>query len=153
MCFSYVPAGGRTSPRATAPSLDGKPYLTCNNNAATDRWDGNGILELPVADEAQYAVFGGLADGRLTSLGGFADNIGALGVQLAPGVVLERFGAGVCLDPPPLKVRGDVGVGLLKGKLRVNGRFIYTDPFEAARGRSRPAATPPSRTRRSASGS
>ena len=130
VCFSYVPAGGRNVAPCAAPSLDGKPYLTCNNSATTDRWDGNGILELPVADQVRYSVFGGLADGRLSSLGGFADNIGALGVQLAPGVDLDRFGAGVCLDPPPFKVRGDVGVGLLKGKLRVNGRFIYTDPFE-----------------------
>ena len=129
VCFSYVPAGGRNVAPCDPPSLDGKPYLTCNNAATTDRWDGNGILELPVADKIQYSVFGGLADGRLASLGGFADNIGALGVKLAPGVDLERLGAGVCLEPPPLKVRGDVGVGLLKGKLRVNGRFTYTDPF------------------------
>ena len=129
VCFSYVPAGGRNVAPCAAPSLDDQPYLTCNNNAGTDRWDGNGILELPVADKIQYSVFGGLADGRLTSLGGFADNIGAIGLKLAPGVDLERFGAGVCLGDP-LKVRGDVGVGLLKGKLRVNGRFTYTDPFE-----------------------
>ena len=71
VCFSYVPAGGRNVAPCDPPSLDGKPYLTCNNNATTDRWDGNGILELPVADKVQYSVFGGLADGRLTSFGGF----------------------------------------------------------------------------------
>lgn len=127
-CFSYVPAGGSAVSPCDPPTLDGEPYLTCNNEGGTDRWDGNAILELPV-DNLQYAAFGGFADGRLAKLGGFADNIGAVGLQLAPGVEVERLGAGVCLDPPPLKVRGDVGVGLLKGKLRVNGRFIYTDPF------------------------
>lgn len=128
-CFSYVPVGGRVVAPCDPPSLDGSPYLKCNDDVNTDRWDGNAVLELPVADKVRYAAFGGFADGRLTKLGGFADNIGALGVQLAPGVDLERFGAGVCLNPPPLKLRGDVGVGLLKGKLRVNGRFIYTDPY------------------------
>jgi hypothetical protein len=130
VCFSYVPSGGTNVAPCEKPSLDGEPYLTCQDSSATtDRWDGNGVLELPVDDKLQYSVFGGLADGRLTSLGGFADNIGALGLKLAPGVDIERLGGGVCLEPPPLKVRGDLGVGLLTGKLRVDGRFVYTDPY------------------------
>lgn len=126
-CFSYVPAGGQVVAPCDAPSLDGEPYITCNDDTNTDRWDVNGILELPGAG-VRYAVFGGLADGRLTRLGGFADNIAIIGVQLAPGVLLNRLGAGVCLSPPPLKVRGDVGVEALDGRLRVDGRFTYTDP-------------------------
>lgn len=126
-CFSYVPAGGEVTP-CDAPSLDGEPYITCESDGTTDRWNGNAVLELPIDARTQYAAFGGLADGQLANLGGFGDNLAPLGVQLAPGVTLNRLGFGVCLSPPPLKLRGDVGVEALDGKLVVNGRFLYTDP-------------------------
>jgi hypothetical protein len=125
-CFSYVPAGGTAVSPCAAPSLDGKPYVVCADNTNTNRWDGNAILELPVDGAPQYAAFGGFADGKLTKLGGFADNL-AFSVQLVPGVFLKRIGAGVCLSPPPLKVRGDVGIEALDGKLRLDGRVVYTD--------------------------
>ena len=75
VCFSYVPAGGQTEP-CEPPQLDGKPYITCETDDNTDRWDGNGILELPVADKASIAL---RRTGRRPpdKLGGFADNIGA----------------------------------------------------------------------------
>ncbi|MEA2318931.1 MAG: hypothetical protein QOD44_3120 [Solirubrobacteraceae bacterium] len=125
-CFSYIPAGGQTVAPCDPPSLDGKPYITCADDATTERWDGNAVLELPVAGGPQFAAFGGLADGKLSKLGGFADNLG-VSVALLPGVFLKRIGAGLCISPPPLKVRGDVGVEALGGKLRVNGHVLYTD--------------------------
>jgi PKD repeat protein len=125
-CFSYVPAGGEVTP-CDPPSLDGEPYLTCESDAATDRWNGNAVLELPVDTHTQYAVFGGLADGQVANLGGFGDNLAPLGVQLAPGVTLNRLGFGLCLSPPPFKARGDVGAEMFDGKLTVNGRFLYTE--------------------------
>ncbi len=93
------------------PTLDGEPYLTCETTAGTERFDGNAILELPVDTKLRYAAFGGLIDGQLSSLGGFTDDFAAAGVQLVPGVFLNRLGAGVCLNPPPLKVRGRRGRG------------------------------------------
>ena len=51
-------------------------------------------------------------------------------MPVVPGVYLNRIGVGLCLSPPPLKFRGDVGVEALGGKLRVNGRVVYTDAFE-----------------------
>jgi len=125
-CFSFVPAGGQTAPCDT-PSLDGEPYLTCETDDNTDRWDGNAVLELPVASGTQLAAFGGLADGQVSKLGGFADNIA---IPIVPGVTLSRIGVGLCLSPPPLKLRGDVGLQTLGGKLVVNGRFLYTDAID-----------------------
>lgn len=124
-CFSYLPAGSQIASPCPAPSLDGEPYLTCQNDAGTDRWNGNAILELPIEGNPQYAAFGGFAGGQLSSLGGFTDRF-PLKAQLAPGVLLRRLGAGVCLTPPPLTLRGDVGIEAA-GMLTVNGRFIYTD--------------------------
>lgn len=129
-CFSYVPANGQAIAPCTTPTLDDQPYLTCQDDTGTARWDANAILELPVEAKVRHAVFGGLVDGRLSKFGGFSDNISALGVQLVPGVLLNRFGAGVCLEPAPLKLRGDAGIEALGGKLVVNGRFTYTDPFQ-----------------------
>jgi hypothetical protein len=125
-CFSYVPAGGEVTP-CDPPSLDGQPYITCESDSTADRWNGNAVLELPVDTHTQYAVFGGLADGQVANLGGFGDNLAPLGVQLAPGVTLNRLGFGLCLSPPPFKARGDVGAEMLDGKLTLNGRFLYTE--------------------------
>ena len=58
---------------------------------------------------------------------------------------LNRVGVGLCLSPPPFKIRGDVGVAALPTPagttLGVNGRFLYTDAFEGSPGRWRSVAT------------
>ncbi|MDQ8044114.1 MAG: PKD domain-containing protein [Solirubrobacteraceae bacterium] len=125
-CFSYVPAGGQAISPCAAPDLDGQPYLTCATDATTDRFDGSAVVELPTASSTQLAAFGGLAGGQVSSLGGFVDNLGTA-VPIVPGVFLNRLGFGLCLAPPPLQLRGDVGVTALGGKLTVNGRVVYTD--------------------------
>ena len=53
-------------------------------------------------------------------------------MPIVPGVFLNRVGVGLCLSPPPFKLRGDVGVTALGGKLDVNGRFIYTDATDTS---------------------
>lgn len=128
-CFSALPAGATAIERCPAPTLDGEPYLTCETDVTKDRWDISAIAKGPDPTTLRYAVFGGLAGGALSNLGGFTDDFEAAGIQLASGVTLNRLGAGFCLDPPPLKLRGDVGALMLDGKLVVNGRFLYTDPF------------------------
>jgi hypothetical protein len=127
-CFSYVPANGQTVSPCDAPELDGAPYLTCNDDVTTDRWDGNAVIELPTASQTKLAAFGGLSNGSVSKLGGFVDGLGTT-VPLVPGVFLNRIGVGLCLNPPPFKLRGDVGIAALGGKLTVNGHFIYTDPY------------------------
>lgn len=130
-CFSYLPANGQAVAPCEAPELDGQPYIQCTDDATTDRWDGNAVIELPTASQTKLAAFGGLADGRVSKLGGFVDGLGTT-VPIVPGVFLNRVGVGLCLSPPPFKLRGDVGVTALGGQLDVNGRILYTDATESA---------------------
>jgi hypothetical protein len=129
-CFSFIPSGGQSVDSCDAPDLDGSPYITCETDTGTDRWDGNAVIQLPTASETKLAAFGGLADGKVAKLGGFVDDLGT-SVPLVPGVFLNRVGLGLCVNPPPFKLRGDVGIAALptpKGPiLGVNGRFLYTD--------------------------
>ena len=134
-CFSFVPSGGQSVSPCATPTLDGRPYVTCESNANTDRWDGNAVIELPgnggaATSGPRLAAFGGLADGQVSKLGGFADNLGTR-APIAPKVFLNRIGVGLCLTPPPLIVRGDVGIGILPTPagttVAINGRLVYTD--------------------------
>jgi hypothetical protein len=129
-CFSFVPSGGQSVDACEAPELDGSPYITCETDTGTDRWDGNAVIQLPTPSETKLAAFGGLADGKISKLGGFVDELGT-SVPIVPGVFLNRVGIGLCVSPPPFKLRGDVGISALptpKGPiLGVNGRFLYTD--------------------------
>ena len=125
-CFSYVPAGGQAVEPCAAPELDGKPYIQCATDVTTDRFDGSAVIELPTASSTRLAAFGGLAGGEVSKLGGFVDDLGTT-LPIVPGVFLNRVGVGLCLSPPPFKLRGDVGVTALGGKLAVNGHVLYTD--------------------------
>lgn len=131
ICFAFAPGGGTAVDGCPAPKLGGQPYLTCAQDTTRDRWSGNAVVVLPTGSSARIGAFGSVAGGQLASLGGFADNLGT-SVPLASGVYLNRVGVGVCINPPPVKVRGDVGVGILplasgKPLVAVNGYFLYTD--------------------------
>jgi hypothetical protein len=130
-CFSYVPAGGQAVAPCATPELDGAPYLTCNDDVNSDRWDGNAVIQLPTASETKLAAFGGLSNGNVSKLGGFVDGLGTT-VPIVPGVFLNRIGVGLCLNPPPFKLRGDVGITALGGKFTVNGHVLYTDATETS---------------------
>lgn len=125
-----TPAGGQAVAPCDAPELDGQPYLECATDVDSDRFDGSAVVELPTASSTRLAAFGGLAGGQVSKLGGFVDGLGTT-VPIVPGVFLNRIGVGLCLAPPPFKLRGDVGVTALGGALDVNGRFVYTDATES----------------------
>ncbi|MDO9352657.1 MAG: hypothetical protein Q7T55_03115, partial [Solirubrobacteraceae bacterium] len=131
-CLSYVPAG---SSSAVAPcpaaSVGGKPFIACGTDSTTSRWDGNAVLTLPTAAKPKLALFGGLADGNLSKIGGVVDNLGTT-VPLFSGVYLNRVGVGLCISPPPFKLKGTIGVAILpvprKGStVGINGSVTYTD--------------------------
>jgi hypothetical protein len=130
-CFSYVPAGGQTLSPCDAPEIDGQPYIQCATDVTTDRFDGSAVIELPTASSTRLAAFGGLAGGEVSRLGGIVDNLGTT-LPIVPGVFLNRVGVGLCLSPPPFKLRGDVGVTALGGKLTVNGHVLYTDATDSS---------------------
>jgi len=131
-CISYIPAGGQSGEPCEAPELDGKPYITCNSDSNANRWDGNAVIILPTKTETKLAAFGGVSNGSISKLGGYVDNLGTK-VPVAQGVYLNRVGVGLCLNPPPFKLRGDVGVSIFPaGKenlVGINGHFLYTDAF------------------------
>jgi hypothetical protein len=136
VCFSYVPAGGQSVEPCEAPNKDGQPFLRCNSNVDTDRWDGSALIELP-STSIQLGAFGGLADGKVSKLGGFVDNLGRR-APITPNVYLKSVGVGLCLTPPPFKLRGTVGVSIIplppvNGEARntadIDGGFLYTDPY------------------------
>ena len=75
-------------------------------------------------------MWGGLSDGKFGHAGAFVDRLGTA-VPLAPGVFLDRVALGVCVNPPPLKVKGEVGIGFgpdYNGAkaIGLNGWFQYT---------------------------
>ena len=131
VCFSYVPGGasGAVSP-CSIPTLGGQPFIQCGSNPNANRWDGNAVITLPTPSKATVALFGGVSNGSLANLGGFADNLGT-SVPIAEGVFLTRVGFGLCLTPPPLQLKGVVGVSALpqggSSAVTVNGSFDFTD--------------------------
>lgn len=131
-CFSFVPSGGQSVAPCAAPSLDGTPYLTCATDVNTNRWNGNAVIELP-SSGVQLAAFGGLANGQVSELGGFVDNLGRR-LPIAPNVYLDRIGVGLCLTPPPLQLRGDVGIAIFpttgdEALAKIDGHVTYTDSY------------------------
>lgn len=132
-CLSYVPAGGVGGEQCEAPELDGKPYITCNSDTNANRWDGNAVIVLPTKTETKLAAFGGVSNGSISKLGGYVDNLGNK-VPVATGVYLNRVGVGLCLNPAPMKLRGDVGVTVFptpkENLLNINGHILYTDAFQ-----------------------
>ena len=135
VCLSYAPAFSQAVEPCEAPELDGQPYVTCPSNVDVDRWDGAAVIQLPVPAKTRLAMFGGLAGGRLSKLGGFVDNLGTT-LPITESLFLNRIGVGLCIGPP-LQLRGDVGIAFLpppgiKEVLAINGYFRYTDAFQAS---------------------
>lgn len=129
-CFSYVPANGQTVEPCGAPEINGRPYIECATDVTTDRFDGNAVIELPTASNTRLAAFGGLAGGEVSRLGGIVEGLGTT-LPIVPGVFLNKVGVGLCLSPPPFKLRGDVGVTALGGQLAVDGHVLYTDATDS----------------------
>ena len=76
-----------------------------------------------------------MSNGSISKLGGYVDNLGN-NVPIASGVYLNRVGIGLCINPPPFKLRGDVGVTVFptpkENLLNINGHILYTDAFNEA---------------------
>ena len=128
-CFSYIPAGGKSVAPCPQPAFDGKgtPYITCANDSGTDRFDGNAVVLLPSGGGARLGAFGGVAGGQLANLGATVD-LAKKGLPIAPSVTLNKLSFGLCLTPPPLKIKGTLGAGILPGPVvSVDGSVEYTD--------------------------
>ncbi|HEV7804955.1 MAG TPA: hypothetical protein VGO80_03995 [Solirubrobacteraceae bacterium] len=142
-CLSYVPARASEAVEpCPMPELKGQEFIKCASNADTDRWDGSAVMTLPTKARPKLSVFGGLADGDISKLGGFVEKLGT-SVPLVQGVYLDSVGVGLCLTPPPLKLKGTVGVTIQpapesgakttskKATVAIDGSITYTDSDES----------------------
>ena len=133
VCFSYIPAGG-TLAQCAQPSFDGTgtPYITCKSDTSTDRWDGNAVVKFPSTsgNAGRLGAFGGLANGSLANLGATVAPKGN-GIPIAPSVSVTSLSFGLCLIPPPLQIKGTIGIGILPtpagSTIGVSGSVLYTD--------------------------
>jgi hypothetical protein len=132
-CFSYIPSGGKSLAPCDQPSFDGTgtQYISCKSDTDTDRWDGNAVVKLPSGGQTRLGAFGGLANGQLANLGATLGFSGS-GVPIAPSVSLTKLEFGLCLIPPPLQIKGTIGVGILRipgggNTVGIDGSVLYTD--------------------------
>ncbi|RKQ90313.1 hypothetical protein C8N24_0113 [Solirubrobacter pauli] len=133
LCLSYLKAGATFVAGCQAPTVGGKagqPFIQCAVDTQVDRWDGSLAIVLPTASKTRIGMWGGLSGGQFGHAGAFVDRLGTA-VPLAPGVFLDRVALGVCVNPPPLKVKGEVGIGFgpdYNGAkaIGLNGWFQYT---------------------------
>jgi hypothetical protein len=132
LCLAYIPAGSeKPVAECPAPEVEGKPFIECNESVAYSRWSGTAALVLPTASKPKLAIFGGLSNGTLSYFGGILE--AKPGLPLVDDVYLDRVGIGMCLQPPPFKLKGEVGVDALpvasKPTLQVNGHFLFEDSY------------------------
>ena len=128
VCFSYIPAGGQSTAPCDTPTFGGgdAPFITCNSDPTTNRWDASADVELPSGLE--LGAFGGLANGRISKLGGSIGNLEKR-APIADGVYLDHVAFGLCLSPPPLIIRANIGANFLGNRnlVALDGGFTYTD--------------------------
>lgn len=140
VCFSYIPANGASTAPCDPPAfgddpgLLGKPggdapFIQCRTDPTTNRWDASAEIEVPTG--LQIGAFGGLADGQISKLGASIDNLGKR-VPIAQGFYLDHVAFGLCLSPPPFKIRANAGVNFLGNKnlVSIDGGFTYTDAID-----------------------
>ena len=133
VCFSYIPSGGLSTAPCDTPTFGGgdQPFIQCNTDPTTNRWDASADIELPSGLE--LGAFGGLANGQISKLGG---SIGDLGrrAPIADGVYLDHVAFGLCLSPPPFKIRANIGANFLGNSniVSLDGGFTYTDATETS---------------------
>jgi hypothetical protein len=108
VCLSYVAGTSPVAPCAP-PKFGATQLLSCTNATGVERWDGSALITLPTAARPDLGVFAGTTEGKFAYAGAQVTNLGT-SAPLAPGVYLDRVGIGVCLNPPPLKIKGSVGI-------------------------------------------
>lgn len=128
VCFSYIPSGGLSTAPCDTPTFGGgdEPFIQCNSDPTTNRWDASADIELPSGLE--LGAFGGLANGQISKLGGSIGNLERR-APIADGVYLDHVAFGLCLSPPPFKIRANIGANFLGNRhlVALDGGFTYTD--------------------------
>jgi hypothetical protein len=129
VCLSYVSATSPTQP-CQPPKFGATKLLECNTTG-TDRWDGSALMTLPTAARPDIGLFAGTANGQFAYAGAQATNLGT-SVPIVTGVYLDKIGIGICMQPPPMKIKGAAGIRFgpsFNGKQAayLDGSIQYTD--------------------------
>jgi hypothetical protein len=130
VCLSYLSASSMASP-CQPPSFGATKLLNCTEASGVSRWDGSALITIPTAARPDVGLFAGVQDGQFAYAGAQVTNLGN-SVPLVQGVYLDKVGLGICLRPPPLKVKGAVGLRFgpdFKGKQAayLDGSIEYID--------------------------
>ena len=121
----------RRRPVHRADDRPGKPqpYIECRSDNTEDRWDGAIAIVLPTASQDRARPVGRPARRRAVPRRRVRRQP-RHAVPLAPGVFLQSVRLGVCLEPPPFKVKGGAA------------RLVRADASTAIRRRSRRLTSP-----------
>lgn len=129
LCLSYTAANQTTTTPCSPPLFGAQPLIECEQGAPANRWDGSAVIVLPTASRAELGVFAGFRDGQFGYGGAQVTNLGD-SVPIATNVFLDRAGLGLCVNPPPFKIKAAAGIrigpsnfALIQGSLEyVNSR-------------------------------
>ncbi|HLI31490.1 MAG TPA: hypothetical protein VKU89_01945 [Solirubrobacteraceae bacterium] len=141
LCLAFIPGGSEAISECAKPSVGGKEFIECQNTSTTaDRWSGTAVVVLPTTSKTEIGLFGGLVGSQIAYLGGFVET--NPGLPIVDDVFLDRVGIGVCINPPPFKLKGEVGVDAMpvgsKPTLKVDGYFQYTNSYTDSEGHEHP---------------
>ena len=135
VCLSYVAAGQTGDQCDQFDDPAGQPFLkVCATDTTTNRWNGTMDITLPTKGDAGFAFSGELQGGTLGNIAAKAE-FGHT-VPLVEGVYLKSIAAGLCLKPPPFKLRGQAVISVIpagsKDAIEVDGSFLYVDAANGA---------------------
>ena len=106
LCLSYTAAGSSTS--ACKPPENSAAPTECASGNDEARWDGTAELTIPTANRPTLNLFAGVRGGAFSYAGAQVQGLGE-SVPLASGVFLDKFGLGLCVEPPPFTLKGTAG--------------------------------------------
>lgn len=129
LCLSYTAAGSSTS--ACKPPDNSAAPAGCAEGNDESRWDGSAEMTLPTANRPKLGIFAGIRGGAFSYGGAQVSDLGT-SVPLATGVFPDKFGLGLCVNPPPFRLKGTAGIKFgPKGSAYLDGSVEYTnsDPW------------------------
>ena len=125
LCLSYTAANQTTTTPCSPPLFGAQPLIQCEQGDPANRWDGSAVIVLPTASRAELGVFAGFRDGQFGYAGAQVSNLGN-SVPIANNIFLDRVGLGLCVNPPPFKIKAAAGIRIGPGNFAlINGSLEY----------------------------
>ena len=125
LCLSYTAANQTTTTPCSPPLFGAQPLIQCEQGDPANRWDGSAVIVLPTASRAELGVFAGFRDGQFGYAGAQVSNLGN-SVPIANNIFLDQVGLGLCVNPPPFKIKAAAGIRIGPGNFAlINGSLEY----------------------------